>query len=389
MTPLFLPPFVFTSFLFLSFSFFDPLDSSSSSSHLHILPVSPPQRNFSAADRRIPPPFTLGFLALSPHDTHPKVGTGTTRDSRLSTTLTRELTRDTNRPPLPFPLFNPLFHPRVPHRLFTRSRPGEQRWNTFRTRHSYNRLKHLTKGGRSGRRMETRAHTLRAYGRPSTNDLENFVVLGPLDRSGGDRDRSRSMIENCTSRTGYARNGKRTPRHRTPACLEQERSPRARSTPLFVEFERVVATTISARLKNDGIRPVIYPAHSDPQSRARASATPGPFPSCLRSCLSPFLPFLGQLSLPSSRARFRVAALVFVYSRLFPKSHFEIEPSRTIEEPPWSDANNGALFLFFLCIDLGFVKRNWLSFGKEEWKEDLYSSRGCVYYCKSSMERVK
>lgn len=36
------------------------------------------------------------------------------------------------------------------------------------------------------------------------------------------------------------------------------------------ERERVVAVTINARLKDDGICPVIYPAHSDPQSRARA-----------------------------------------------------------------------------------------------------------------------
>jgi len=42
-----------------------------------------------------------------------------------------------------------------------------------------------------------------------------------------------------------------------------------------IGVERVVATTISARLRDDGIRPVIYPTHSDPQSRARARATPG------------------------------------------------------------------------------------------------------------------
>lgn len=156
------------------------------------------------------------------------------------------------------------------------------RHDAFTTTHSYNRLTRLTKG----RRKETRGHTLKAYGRPSTNDLENFLVLGPLDRLSrflaGDRSRSISGPENCTSRTEYARNGKRTPRHRTGAIAASA----INTTPSFVEFERVVATTISARLKNDGIRPVIYPAHSDPQSRARASATPGPFPSCLRACLS-------------------------------------------------------------------------------------------------------
>lgn len=91
------------------------------------------------------------------------------------------------------------------------------RHDAFTTTHSYNRLTRLTKG----RRKETRGHTLKAYGRPSTNDLENFLVLGPLDRLSrflaGDRSRSISGPENCTSRTEYARNGKRTPRHRTGA----------------------------------------------------------------------------------------------------------------------------------------------------------------------------
>lgn len=197
-----------------------------------------------------------------------------------------------------FPLFDPLL-PRVPHTLFTR--PGKQRHDAFTTKHSYNRLTHLTRGRRNGGWKGTR-------GGPSTNDLENLVVLGPLDRlsrllAAGDPDRSRSISgpENCTSRTDYARNGKRTPRHSN--CLPGQDRRDQRNPPFFVEFERHVATTISARLKNDGIRPVIYPAHSDPQSRARASATPGPFPSCLPSCLSlsPFLPFLGQLSLPFRR----------------------------------------------------------------------------------------
>lgn len=182
-----------------------------------------------------------------------------------------------------FPLFDPLL-PRVPHTLFTR--PGKQRHDAFTTKHSYNRLTHLTRGRRNGGWKGTR-------GGPSTNDLENLVVLGPLDRlsrllAAGDPERSRSISgpENCTSRTDYARNGERTPRHSN--CLPgQDR--RDQRNPFFVEFERHVATTISARLKNDGIRPVIYPAHSDPQSRARASATPGPFPSCLPSSLS--LPF--------------------------------------------------------------------------------------------------
>lgn len=116
----------------------------------------------------------------------------------------------------PLPPLQPTF-PSCLARLFTRSRPGKQRHDAFTTTHSYNRLTRLTKG----RRKETRGHTLKAYGRPSTNDLENFLVLGPLDRLSrflaGDRSRSISGPENCTSRTEYARNGKRTPRHRTGA----------------------------------------------------------------------------------------------------------------------------------------------------------------------------
>lgn len=66
-----------------------------------------------------------------------------------------------------------------------------------------------------------------------------------------------------------------------------------------VELGRVVPTTISARLRDDGIRPVIYPTHSDPQSRARARATPGGFPSCLHSrapSLSSSFPFADTCS---------------------------------------------------------------------------------------------
>lgn len=65
-----------------------------------------------------------------------------------------------------------------------------------------------------------------------------------------------------------------------------------------VELGRVVATTISARLRDDGIRPVIYPTHSDPQSRARARATPGAFPpACTLVCLSFLL--LSRLPAPA------------------------------------------------------------------------------------------
>lgn len=63
-----------------------------------------------------------------------------------------------------------------------------------------------------------------------------------------------------------------------------------------VKLERVVATTISARLRDDGIRPVIYPTHSDPQSRARARATPGGFPP---ACILARLPFLLLSRLPA------------------------------------------------------------------------------------------
>lgn len=80
------------------------------------------------------------------------------------------------------------------------------------------------------------------------------------------------------------------------------------------DFERVIATTISARLKDDGIRPVIYPAHSDPQSRARAQATPGHFPLAFHAHSLPFL----EAAL--RRVLFCLLAnLVFVYLRLFPK----------------------------------------------------------------------
>lgn len=65
-----------------------------------------------------------------------------------------------------------------------------------------------------------------------------------------------------------------------------------------VELGRVVATTISARLRDDGIRPVIYPTHSDPQSRARARATPGAFPSACTLVLLPLL-LLSRLSAPA------------------------------------------------------------------------------------------
>jgi len=64
----------------------------------------------------------------------------------------------------------------------------------------------------------------------------------------------------------------------------------------IVELERVVAMTISARLRDDGIRPVIYPTHSDPQSRARARATPGGFPP---ACILAHLPFLLLSPLPA------------------------------------------------------------------------------------------
>lgn len=46
-----------------------------------------------------------------------------------------------------------------------------------------------------------------------------------------------------------------------------------------------VGTAINARLKDNGIRPVIYRAHSDPQSRARARATPRPPRFTLHLCL--------------------------------------------------------------------------------------------------------
>lgn len=60
-------------------------------------------------------------------------------------------------------------------------------------------------------------------------------------------------------------------------CTAQPSSERhgSRAFDIGVELERAVTTTISARLRDDGIRPVIYPTHSDPQSRARARATPG------------------------------------------------------------------------------------------------------------------
>lgn len=70
------------------------------------------------------------------------------------------------------------------------------------------------------------------------------------------------------------------------------------TTTIGVGFElgRVVPTTISARLRDDGIRPVIYPTHSDPQSRARARATPGAFPP---ACTLVRLPFLLLSRLPA------------------------------------------------------------------------------------------
>ena len=42
-----------------------------------------------------------------------------------------------------------------------------------------------------------------------------------------------------------------------------------------VELERVAATTKSARLRDDGIRPVIYPTHSDPQTAPAHEPPPG------------------------------------------------------------------------------------------------------------------
>lgn len=83
---------------------------------------------------------------------------------------------------------------------------------------------------------------------------------------------------------------------------------RARDYRVVIKFERVVATTISARLKDDGNRPVIYPAHSDPQSRARAPATPGHFPPAFHAVS---LPFLGRLP---SRARFPRTSCLFTCS---------------------------------------------------------------------------
>ena len=113
------------------------------------------------------------------------------------------------------------------------------------------------------------------------------------------------------------------PNHRTGNALraitertsaESEPIANNRASVAFVgEFERVVATTISARLKDDGIRPVIYPAHSDPQSRARAQATPGYFPLAFHAVSLPFL----EATL--RRVLALLANLVFVYLRLFPK----------------------------------------------------------------------
>lgn len=108
----------------LFFFFFSTLHSSRFLDSFHILHIL---RGPTWSSN--PTPFYTSIPRTVPsHDT-PLDWNGsfrdTTRDSRLSTSLMREcqLTSDTN-PPLPLHLFNPLF-PRVPHRLFTRSRPGK------------------------------------------------------------------------------------------------------------------------------------------------------------------------------------------------------------------------------------------------------------------------
>lgn len=111
---------------------------------------------------------------------------------------------------------------------------------------------------------------------------------------------------------------------------------RARDYRVVIKFERVVATTISARLKDDGNRPVIYPAHSDPQSRARAPATPGHFPPAFHAVS---LPFLGRLP---SRARFPRTSCLFTCS-CGPESLWVIHREQ-------SRRDVSALLVFRLCF---------------------------------------
>ena len=148
---------------------------------------------------------------------------------------------------------------------------------------------------------------------------EILVARGFTDRYGY----ARQSSHDDTSREWNHRNRKRTPRH----YAESEPIANDRASVAFErigEFVRVIATTISARLKDDGIRPVIYPAHSDPQSRARAQATPGHFPLAFHADSLPFL----EATL--RRVLALLANFVFVYPASFSqKSHFETEVPRS------------------------------------------------------------
>lgn len=176
-----------------SFSFFWPFTPLNSSS-FHL--PSPYRRLFTPheiSDRRISPPFTLRS-SHCPHTIHPSVGTDpSTRDTLPTTPRASASWRIVHHlPSLSTILHYPLVSRTTTDRL---RRPRRQR---------YNRLTHLT-----DEREEKRAHTLRAYGRPSTTDLENFVVLGPgsLSRSfaGDDPDRSRSMSRTTHHEERYTR----------------------------------------------------------------------------------------------------------------------------------------------------------------------------------------